>query len=566
MTIDVDSHLELDDVDLSVFEERAEYLSAQQLTDWTITTPRDREILTKLKGPGLKLLVGPRGSGKSTLLRKAYFELLGDQRVMVAYVNYAKSLALEPLFHRRADALQLFRQWVLLKIVLGIEAAAQDANTPIPENIQGLAAEAQAFTHALEVGDDPPEQALRLGPTQLRSLLVEWMQAADRSRVVLFLDDAAHAFSPEQQREFFEIFRELRSRQVGAKAAVYPGVTTYSANFHVGHEAELLEAWYRPEDPEFLTTMRQMAQRRLPTELYARLEGREELVDFLALASFGLPRGFLAMLSDLLEAAGDGVPTRRMAERAIADHAISVANVFRSLSAKLPRYRLFVEVGVEAQGQLASLLQRFNRGKKPTEKAVVVGIRDPLGPELARILSMLEYAGVVRRLDTVSRGTRGVFHRYLVHFAIVINENALALGQSYGLDVLIQAVTTRQSHAFVRTRPAVVLGSDYEDRCKLDLAPCQHCGAPRPSEDARFCMRCGRELKNASVYDELLRAPITRLPLTQNKLDGLEQHTTIRTIQDVLMDAEEGQLRSVPYIGPIWAARIRRYADEFVSV
>jgi ABC-type hemin transport system ATPase subunit len=566
VTTDIETHLELDDVDLSVFEERAEYLSAQQLADWTITTARDREILGKLKGPGLKLLVGPRGSGKSTLLRKAYFELLGDQRVMVAYVNYAKSLALEPLFHRRADALQLFRQWVLLKIVLGLAAACDETGIPTPQRLTELAAEASSFTHALEVGDDPPVQSVRIGPTQLMELLGESMQAAGRSRLVLLLDDAAHAFSPEQQREFFEIFRELRSRQVSAKAAVYPGVTTYSANFHVGHEAELLEAWYRPEDPEFLATMREMAERRLPAGLYAPLEGREELVDFLALASFGLPRGFLSMLSDLLEAAGAGSPTRRMAERAIADHAASVANVFRSLSAKLPRYRLFVESGMQAQGQLASLLQRYNRGKPTTEKAVIVGIRDPLGPELARILSMLEYAGVVRRMDTVSRGTRGVFHRYLIHFAIVINENALSLGRSYGLDVLIQALLTRQAHAFVRTRTVVVLGSDYQERCKLDLAPCQHCGAPRPSEDARFCMRCGRELKNASVYDELLRAPVSRLPLTQNKLDGLQEHTAIRTVQDVLMDAEEGQLRSVPYVGPIWAARIRRYADEFVSV
>jgi hypothetical protein len=79
-------------------------------------------------------------------------------------------------------------------------------------------------------------------------------------------------------------------------------------------------------------------------------------------------------------------------------------------------------------------------------------------------------------------------------------------------------------------------------------------------------MRCGRELKNASVYDELLRAPVSHLPLTPKKLAGLKKYTSIRSIQDVLMDAEEGQLRSVPYIGPIWAARIRRYAEEFVSV
>ena len=79
-------------------------------------------------------------------------------------------------------------------------------------------------------------------------------------------------------------------------------------------------------------------------------------------------------------------------------------------------------------------------------------------------------------------------------------------------------------------------------------------------------MTCGRELTNASVYEELLRAPIDLLPLTAKKQVGLREHTKIRTVQDILLDEESTQLRSVPQIGPIWAARIRRYADEFVSV
>ena len=94
----------------SVFEERAEHLSPMELAEWTVYTERDAAVLLKLMGPGAKLLIGPRGSGKSTLLRTAYFRLLDDAAALPVYVNYAKSLALEPLFHRRADALQIFRQ------------------------------------------------------------------------------------------------------------------------------------------------------------------------------------------------------------------------------------------------------------------------------------------------------------------------------------------------------------------------------------------------------------------------------------------------------------------------
>src|SRR3954462_13805274 len=97
------------DVELaSVFEQRAEHLSENELRTWTAYTERDRAIIDKLLGPGAKLLIGPRGSGKSTLLRSAYYQALESKSCLAVYVNYAHSLALEPLFHRQANALQIF--------------------------------------------------------------------------------------------------------------------------------------------------------------------------------------------------------------------------------------------------------------------------------------------------------------------------------------------------------------------------------------------------------------------------------------------------------------------------
>ena len=236
----------------SIFEERAEHLSSEELNRWSAETPHDREVLAKLKGPGAKLLVGPRGSGKSTLLRKAYFSLTGSDGVLAEYVNFARSLALDPLFHKRADALQLFRQWVLYKIVDGMAVSFSDSGRAKPDALRTIAERGSRFIHDLETGVAPAAFSEMLAPSQLLFLLEGWTEAAGCRRCVLLLDDAAHAFSPEQQREFFEIFRSLRSRVVSAKAAVYPGITTYSPNFHVGHEAELVEAWYQPDSDEYL--------------------------------------------------------------------------------------------------------------------------------------------------------------------------------------------------------------------------------------------------------------------------------------------------------------------------
>jgi hypothetical protein len=79
-------------------------------------------------------------------------------------------------------------------------------------------------------------------------------------------------------------------------------------------------------------------------------------------------------------------------------------------------------------------------------------------------------------------------------------------------------------------------------------------------------MRCGAELRNASIYEELTKAPIDRLPLTPKKLKGLKTRSAVRTVQDILLDEESKEIRKVPYVGPVWAARIRNAAEEYVSV
>jgi hypothetical protein len=214
---------------------------------------------------------------------------------------------------------------------------------------------------------------------------------------------------------------------------------------------------------------------------------------------------------------------------------------------------------------MLSRVQAFNR-ERVRSKAVVVGIRAPVEKELERIIELLEYAGVVRRLNTVSRGEEGVFERLMLHYALLLSENSLSLGRSPSVGSAVKALSHRDSAAFVRVTGAGLLGDDLVARCTLDLAPCQFCGAPRVSEDAQFCMRCGKPLADVSVYEELLRSPIERLDLTPNKLLGLKSHTDIRTIQDVLLDDENRQLLAVPYVGPIWAARIRNRAEEFVSL
>lgn len=551
----------------NVFEERAEYLSREELHEWTATTREDQAILNKLTGPGAKLLSGPRGSGKSTFLRRAYFRLLETRAALPVYVNYAKSLALEPLFHHRANALLVFRQWVLLKIAVSSFETLETFNVPISEELVKFATFGKSFISDLETGAQPEKIDMLLSPSVLIELIEAASEAIGARRSVLLLDDAAHAFSAEQQREFFEVFRQLRTRRISPKAAVYPGVTSYSPYFHIGHEAEVVEAWYRPEDHGYLSLMHDLVAKRLPKGLSVILLERPDMLDLLAFAAFGIPRGFLNMIAQVLrvDEGEPRAPSRQSTLAAITDNADSAERVFTSLSGKLPRFRYYIEIGEELLRSATGAVQEYNAGRDISTKAVIVALQAPLSAELQRITQLLEYAGVMRQVDSVSRGEKGIFQRFAIHYSFLITANALNLGRTFALADVVTALTKRDPHAFVRRAPSSLLGTDFRDRCKLDLPPCTKCGAPRLTEDQRYCMKCGSELSRASVYRELLRSPIEILPISRAKIEGIMEQTTLRTVQDILAD-DENQLRKVPYIGPVWQARIKTYAEEYVSV
>lgn len=551
----------------SIFEERAENLPRTSLEQWTKLSDRETLAVAKLRGTGAKLLIGPRGSGKSTLMRVAYYELLDGQDTLPVYVNYAQHLALEPMFHSRSDATELFRQWVLGKVVVGTVESLDELGAEHPDD--QVIASSQILVDELQTGQAPSDVEY-MSPSRLTAFLNRVAKSVGRKRVVLLFDDAAHAFSARQQREFFEIFRQMKSRTIAPKAAVYPGVTSYSANMHIGHDAEMVEAWYRSDDPSFLDTMQDVLSRRLPSELLEEFTGdRHDFLRYLALASFGLPRSFLAMIQEVLEYDEDtgkhSTPTRRSAEKAVERNVDNLRQLFASTGTKIPRYSNLIAEGQRLEQSVIAALRRMNADRPVESKTITVGFRQPLASQFLQVLNLMAYAGVLRKIETQSRGSAGMFDRYEMHAGFVIAANALSLGRSPSTRDIVTALTSRSTSTLVRGRTETFLGPDYLSRCTLNLTPCLACGAPRASEDAQFCMRCGKPLTEKSLYKEILQRPVGDLPIPPKKKAALVK-TQLKTIEDILLDVQFTELIKGRYIGPVWAKRIHSAAEEYVSV
>lgn len=549
----------------SRFEVRAENLSSSELKAWTVLSDAEKQVVRKLIGPGAKLVSGPRGSGKSTLLRLAYFEMLQTRSALPVYVNFSKALALEPLFHTHADALKWFRLWVLSKIMDGVGKTFEVWMQELPVAARGMLIQCRSYISHLETGKPPEADALQLSPSELGDLLTQLSQAAGTARTVLLLDDAAHAFSVKQQREFFEVFRELRSREISAKAAIYPGVTSFSPSFQVGHEAEVVEAWFRPDTDTYLDGIEQIASRRFP-ELEASLgDVYLDIVHALGLAAFGLPRGFVNMIGEVADQMELDVPARKAALAAIATQSESVHAVFQNIADKLPRFANYVGLGKRFFTKGSAAIREFNKGKLAARKTATLGLAEPIADELERTLRFMEYAGLIRRIEDLSKGVKGNYRRYSLHYACLVDANGLALGKNYKLADVVTSLRRPLAHSLVKAKPESLLGENYASHCTLALPPCPKCGTPRISEGQKFCMNCGNELRSASLYAELLQAPITLLPIPDRKKVALHA-SNITTVQQILSDESQRFRRPGSSIGPIWARRIVTVAEEYISV
>ncbi|MCC2307189.1 zinc ribbon domain-containing protein [Cellulomonas chengniuliangii] len=554
----------------SLYTLRAEDLSADELERWTGVVPGDESILRRLMGPGPKLLKGPRGSGKSNYLKRAFYRLQERDNVLVTYINYSQHLALEPLMLRSERAIEHFRQWLIYKIIIALnETLGEDS----PPDLAQLAGAGIAYINELQtsIGQAPRTSAPTIAPADLLARIEGWCEQLGKARAVLLMDDAAHAFMHQQQREFFEVFRALRSRTVACKAAIYPGVTSYSPFFNVGHEAEEIEVWIRPDSPDYLDAMQSIFRARFPESLQSTV--RPDLVAMAAHASFGLPRNFLNILSDSVgisddddEAESISAPTLPRLRDAVRTNADRVRSLFGEVANKLPRYENFVSVGAEVYNAMIGEIRETNHQRpRGGPRYIGVALAQPWDADLTQVFSLLEYAGLIRRIGVVSRG-RDRYEKIQVHTSLLIADNALSLGRNPSAEEANKALARQSADDFVRRQPERLFTADRANKCSLNLSPCPKCGSPRVSDDAVFCFKCGTALTEQSVYIELLASPIDRLNLPPLKLERILELTNIKSVQDIMLDDGGGQLRTVKSIGKTWSARIKARAEEYVTL
>ncbi len=555
-----------------IFTEQAEYLSVKAFTDWSTSVHNEPIIIRKLSQSGAKLITGPRGCGKTTLLLKVYNNLLqnSDSSTLPIYVNFKSSLKLEPLYKTNPNAAFWFNQWLLFKVFQGVYSSIVALEINISDAKPLLNSVEKAINN-LELGKVDTSDQTSTNITELIDMINSYLEKINKSRCVILLDDAGHAFSSEQQHDFFEFFREIKTKTISPKAAVYPGVTSYSSSFHIGHDAEEIDVWIKPDSAGYLSFMHSLLKTRLGNEAYVQLSSNISLLNTICFAAYGIPRALLNMVAEFNEESGeDGSLNLKLTSKgvlaAVKNNYNNTYSIFDTLRIKLPMYSNFIATGSNVYENCLRIIKEFNKQNTALKQSSIIAIKRPISSEMNKVIGFFQYAGLVSSQGISNRGGKGVYELYEMHYSAIIDRNAFFSSRGINFENYCEAFENRPNHHYPRhTESGILQAVDTSKMFALALPPCPICNTPRLSEESKFCANCGAKLKDISIFESIVSQGIENLPITQNRSQSIKTNSKISTIKDILMDTDNRQLFKVPQIGPYWANRIKMYAEEFIA-
>jgi hypothetical protein len=398
---------------------RTEDIKPEEVLKYFVETKRDREIVDALKGRNPIVLAGSRGVGKSFLLRVAEAELtdfLSDDRVFPVYVTFNKSSLLNTTDPRQ------FQHWMLAKIcarfvralinrgminvspktlsILTGQSGASLFEAPTP--IERIAAQFEDSwkekTTAVDVSSLPTIEVFK-------DAIEDLCESLGLKRIAIFIDEAAHIFLPEQQRQFFTLFRDLRSPYFSCKAAVYPGVTSYGDSFQPVHDATMLTLDRDVLDREYVRNMREIVEKQAESALLRELERHAENFAILAYAASGNPRVLLKTLGRAY-----GVTATQTNEVIREYYRVDIWSEHSTLTDRYAGHRTLIDWGRQfIENDVLPDIQKKNAQYLEAERSSTCffWIHRDVPEPVKEALRLLAYTGIVREHGTGIKATRG---------------------------------------------------------------------------------------------------------------------------------------------------------------
>lgn len=521
---------------------RTEDIKPDEVAQYFVEMKCDREIVNLLKARNPVILAGSRGVGKSFLLRVAELELKKDQsasRVLPVYVSFTRS----SLINTKDP--QQFQHWMLARICSRLHRTLVSAGLVV-DSVRGISILAGGTVPIspsdqtnLEILIKKYEDSWQSGPEAIdvsavppiedfRDAVEDICTDLGLSRIVLLIDEAAHILLPEQQRQFFTLFRDLRSPYITSKAAVYPGVTSYGDTFQPTHDATMLTLERDVLATEYIDTMREIVDKQAESSTLADIARNNNNFSLLAFAANGNPRVMLKTLAraQKLNSTNTNTVIREYYRNDLWSEHSTLPDKYAGHRPLIDWGRHFIE------GTVLPDLQKKNVQYLAQDKQSTAFFwihRDAPQP-VKEALKLLAYTGIVSEHATGIRATRNeIGTRYAVNLGALLSLEANPT--STGLPI-VRSLTPKRMSEFGANHPS------YQ---------------PLLTAVPTFV-----EPEVGAVLKHQLTKSIDVLDITDWQRSRLNE-AEIRTVGDVLL-AGETKLQTLSYVGEKRSRRIKNAA------
>lgn len=438
---------------------RTDDIPEEDIIAYYVPSPIDEEIITKISQSTPTLLVGSRGTGKTILLRIAEYHLqnsISDHGILPLFVKFSSSKFVDPEF---------FRPWMLAKILFQLHrklgkmgfinpgAALLRRYTGLDYDDDTLGTKVECLIKILEEswksgnGFRPnPDNINRifgvdistidiLNETDYFNALIEDIcSVCGIRRIHVFFDEAAHNFVPLQQREFFMLFRDLRSSYFSGTAAVYPGLTSYGHTFQLFHDATEVKVQRSPESDDYINIMEEIIRKRVSEGAWDMLKKNSEALHALINASDGNPR---LLLKSIMSASNNlsNFKTNTINETIRAFYRADVWNEHTRLSNIYEGHKPLIEWGrgfIEESVLPETKRKNDARSQQDNSERTIYFVVHKDAPEAIKSsVRILEYSGICRLIDEGVKMTRSELGtRYAVNFGCVLAQEVAPISKA----------------------------------------------------------------------------------------------------------------------------------------
>lgn len=428
---------------------RTEDLKDTEILNFFVESTMDREIIQSLKSKSPVLVMGSRGNGKTMLLKVAEQELdkvFEEEKILSVLVSFKKA----GFIHQ--DEREYFNHWMMSKILIALKRKirktvgigefklfqsfyqSNNEENTIINKLEDFSSKIEKATKKRNIIEKAELEDLYKDVDEIKpvgnieyfhELIEELCEEANIDRIIILFDEACHNFIPYQQREFFTLFRDLRSPYISCKAAVYPGLTSYGT-FQPFHDAEVKTINRDISQESYISNMREILEKQMDSDSYKKISETGALLNDLIYASTGNPRLLLKSVFSATNEFKTKLKTTTVNEviksfyrNDIWSEHTKIADLYGNIKPLVNWGRNFIE-DVVIVDTLNKNNDRLSLSTSDNRTTSYFCIHRDAPESVKKALRLLEYSGIIILHTQGTRARNSVYDRYLLNLGVMV--------------------------------------------------------------------------------------------------------------------------------------------------